>query len=126
MLRAAFFPDFKGSNTLLIWGNNSDIARLSHGLRELCRGERLIFEVEGGQGLSSLQVRIGRGDRMSQIVGSEDALEWVCSPTFLEKCLGMIEPLLSAAADHQYVDAQGGLADRAMIAVNEYPDDFRR
>lgn len=124
MLRAAFFPNFKGSNTLLIWGDNSDMVRLSDGLLEICWGERPVFQIVGGRGLSALQVRAGRGDRMSRISGSEDTLEWVCSPEVLKDCLGLIEPLLTSAMGHRYVDTQGGLADRAMIAVNEYPDDF--
>lgn len=126
MLHAEFFPDFKGRNTLLIWGDNSDMARLSDGLLELRRGERPVFEIEGGQGLSALQVRVGRGDCLSRISGSENALEWVSSPDVLDFSLGLIEPLLTSAAGHQYVDAQGGLADQAMIAVNECPYDFRR
>ena len=80
----------------------------------------------GSWGLSALQVRAGRGDRMSRISGSEDTLEWACSLDVLDECLGLIEPLLTTAVGHQYVDAQGGLADQAMIAVNEYPDDFGR
>ena len=126
MLHAAFFPDFKGRNTLLIWGDNSDMARLSDGLLELRRGERPVFEIVGGRGLSALQVRAGRGNWMSRISVSEDTLEWVCSLDVLDDCLRLIEPLLRSAVGHRYVDAQGGLADQAMIAVNEYPDDFRR
>jgi hypothetical protein len=126
MLRAALLPDFKGSRTLLIWGNNSDMALLSHGLLELRCDERPVFKIEGGQGLSALQVQAGRGDWMSRISGSGDALDWVCSPDVLEDCLRRIEPLLTSATGHHYVDAHGGVADQAMISVNEYPDDLRR
>ena len=126
MLRAAFFSDFKGSNTLLLWGDNSDVARLSQGLLQLRRGERLVFEIEGGQGLSALQVRAGHGGSLSRISGQEDALEWVCSPDVLEDCLGLIKPLVTSATGHQYVDVQSDLADQVMIAINEYPGTFKR
>jgi hypothetical protein len=126
MLRAVLYPDFKGSNTLLIWGNNSDMARLSHGLMELFRAGCPAFQIEGGQGLSALQVQAGRGDWTSQISGSKDSLEWVCSPDVLGYCLGLLDPLLTSTAGHQYVDAQGCLVNQIMIAVNEYSGDFRR
>lgn len=125
MLRATFIPDFKSSNTLLIWGDNSDMARLSDGLLELRWDERSVLEVEGGQGLSSLRVRAGRGRWVSRVSGSEDAFEWVCSPDVLKDCLGLIEPLLTSATGHQYVDTQGDITNQVVIAVNEYPDNFR-
>ena len=126
MLRAAFLPHFKGSNTLLIWGDNADMARFNDGLLELSRGESSVVEIKGGWGLSALRVRAESSVGVSRISGSEVALEWVCSLDVLEQCLGLIEPLLTSAAGHQRVEAQGGLADQAVIAVNEYPDDLRR
>lgn len=126
MLRAAFLPDFKGSNTLLIWGDNSDMARLNDGFLQILQGERSDFEIEGGQGLTALRVQAGSGYGISKVSGSETALEWTCSSDVLEACSIVIEPLLTSASGHQYVAAQGELADQAVIAVNEYADEFRR
>lgn len=124
MLRAALFLDFKGSDTLLIWGDNSDMARLNDGLLGIRRDERSVFEIEGGQGLTALRVQAGSGAGISKISGSETALKWICSSDVLEAYLVVIEPLLTSASGHQYVAAQGDLADQAVIAVNEYPDGF--
>ena len=126
MLHASFFHDFKGAETLLLWGDNSDMAHLSAGLVAVRKGQHPIFAIEGGPGITALEIRPARGDWLSRLSGTYEALKWVCSPDVLDDCINLIEPLLTSSGGHQYVDTEGDLAEQVMIAVNEYPDHFRR
>lgn len=125
MLRAAFFRDFKGSDTLLIWGEHSDISFLHNEFYRMQQETSSGFLIEGGPRLTSLQVRLKSGRGVSMAVGTHEALVWSCSLDVITEYIDLVAALLTSTAAHQYVDARGGLADQIMISVNEYPDDFR-
>lgn len=126
MLRCAFFRDFKGANTLLVWGNNDDAVRLRAGLLAFREDQRAAFCVEGGPGLTRLELQLLSGDGLSRIRGTEEDVVWSCSREALSHAIAIIEPLTTASDGHQYVDVRGGLASQIVISVNEYPESLRR
>ena len=125
MLRAAFFRDFKGADTFLIWGDNRGVRTLRAGLREVHQGRRASLRIEGALGLSGLTLRVAPGDGLSEISEAESDVIWLCSPDVLMSVLESVEILGAVSHGHQFAEVRGGLASQVLISVNEYPETFR-
>ncbi len=126
MLRAAFCSKFKSAETLLIWGDNSDMGELLGNLVALRRDERPSFVIAGGTWLTKVECRAVLGDQVSKLKGSPESVVWAISWDVLTETEELVKALLNSSAAHQYVDVQSDFIDVVMIAVNEYPATLRR
>jgi hypothetical protein len=98
----------------------------SHNQQHLCAQPlRATFCVEGGPGLTHLQLQLSSDDTLSRIAGTEEDIVWSCSREVLSHTIALIEPLTTKEG-HQFVDVEGGLAARVMISVDEYRETLRR
>lgn len=72
MLRCALLNDFKGTDTLLVRADGGGVEELRTGLLALREGRRATVCIEGGPGLTRLQVEVVAGEGVSRIAGVED------------------------------------------------------
>lgn len=118
MLQARLLDDFKGSPTLLVWGNSADMASLLDQIRSLDVG-RPVARIGHGENTVTfiLSAQPGRSH-----VRTDAGISWECSEDTLRRTADLIGPLLNSTG-HQYVDADGQ-AEEVVISTNEYPADF--
>lgn len=120
MLQAGVFPDFKGANTLLLWGDAQGIAELGSAMAALSRGDITTITV------SDLSISASNDyKRLSELSRADDGLAWVCPPSMLVHAEGLVAGLNEAQSGHQFIDVTG-LADQVIISKNEYPQTLQR
>ena len=121
MLRAGLFDDFKGSTTLLLWGDKDGMATLLARLSALRTDTKAEFAIEGRTRLTVASAN-GRRSR-SRLEKDASGFRWRCSPDVLELAMDLVEPLRRGAG-HQVLDVSG-LAEQVIISRDEYPADLR-
>jgi hypothetical protein len=122
MLKAGVFDDFKGANTLLLWGDREGMAVLLAGLSALRAGEGKQFVIDGTG--THLTMCLAKSKTQWSTLQSEDSgFRWECSQDTLEFAADLVEPLLLGAG-HQFLDVSG-LAEQVIIARDEYAADLR-
>ena len=126
MLQAGLFTQFKWGDTLLIWGDAADIDDLHRNLRALLSGGQASLDVAGCTLDSQLRIVAAAEERqVSELVRTDDGLQWTCSRPVIEQTEALVAALRLAATGHQYVDVTGPLATQAMVAKGEYPASLR-
>ncbi len=121
MLRAGVFSEFKGSTTLLLWGDKEGMAGLLADLLRLQEGTEAEFAIGGG---TCLIIASASSEwSWSRLAKDESGFRWFCSNDILEQAVQSIEPLLCGAG-HQFLDVSG-LAQQVIISRDEYPPDLR-
>jgi hypothetical protein len=131
MLKVGFFEDFKGADTLSIWGDEQGLARLQQLLARLSSGtssSAAIHEIEDVHirlGLRIIlvsgpsELRIERNDSDVVIVAS-------CSADLLaslaDKIAGLADP--KQRSGHQYLEWPGSAGIVVMVSKGEYPEGF--
>lgn len=118
MLQARLIDDFKGTPTLLFWGDNVGIAAMLDQVR--------------GLGADRPAARVGSGENTVEIILSalsyrshvrtDEGVSWECSAETLRRVADLIASLQNTTG-HQYIDADGR-ADEVVISANEYQADF--
>jgi hypothetical protein len=134
MLRYGFFEDFNGSDTLLIWGDATDLSHLQKFLLDLSaeKDERAsLHKNKWASGPQSLMVdfetsietpgvlRTERGANGATIVVRCSAAQFA---SFAERVGTLIDPTCNAG--HQYLDDPGSSDIQLMVSKGEYPADF--
>ena len=120
MLQARLIDDFKGSPTLLFWGDNADMADMLDQLRALDT-DRPVARI--GLGENTIVIILAAQSGRSH-VKSDAGVSWECSEETLRRTADLIGTLLNSTG-HQFVDADGQ-AEEVVISANEYPPDFGR
>jgi len=124
-LRSAYFADWKGSPTVLLWEDAMGMREL----RSFLRGawpvsnaptlDRFCEAVDG----KTITVRAVTDQPDTGMRLARDGLEWRLRPDLAEDFAGKVDGLASSVAGHQYLDAY-----RSEIAVEvstgEYPENL--
>jgi hypothetical protein len=118
MLKADVFEDFKGSTTLLLWGDGKGMTALLRGLDALRSGNDKDFAITGPRG----GVTIVQGEG-STLISDRSALRWCCSRETIKLVTDLVEPLVSQSG-HQFLNVCG-MAEQVIISRDEYPADLR-
>jgi hypothetical protein len=122
MLQAGLFRDFKGADSLLIWGDAEGIADLHTALSALFGGVRSDLRISGPDG--NLLIKVTGAGRHSTLKESDGGLEWTCSRTMIDEAEGLVAGLEAASSGHQYIDLSG-LARQVIVSKAEYPASLR-
>ena len=129
MLRHAFFPEFKGNATFLLWGGQEDMTVLREAFTRVANGERELFlstlpavRSVDGSAITIHSVSRGSGFRRAAAHGLSDwALDQETALDFADK-VAVLE--MTASAGHQYLEASPRDDAMVMVAAGEYPDDL--
>lgn len=131
MLRASFFKNFKGADTLLIWGDEQGLVRLQQLLAQLSSGKSLsasIEEIEGAQLRPGLRItfELGPSELHIERKGGDVAMVASCAAdllaSFADKIAELADP--RRRTGHQYLEWPSSAGIVVMISKGEYPDDF--
>jgi hypothetical protein len=116
MLNVGLFPDFKGADTLLFWGDALGVAELRASIAELSRGLTSTITI------SDVSISVGEhAPQSSELSRTSNGLAWVCAPNVLGRVEELLAGLDGAASGHQFIESTG-LADQVIVAKNEYPE----
>jgi hypothetical protein len=130
MLKAGFFENFKGADTLLIWGDEGGLALLQQ-LLALSSGastSAAIHEIEGANILPGLRVMLKAGPSELRVDRNGEDVAIVASTSadllasFADKIVGLADP--KRRTGHQYLEWPGSAGIVVMVSKGEYPDDF--
>jgi len=122
MLQADLFPDFKGADTLLLWGDADGMADLHIAIAALSRGDMSQFRIKGD---GDLFIKLAESDdRFSELSRSGNGLEWACSRAVLVEAEAMIAGLDEAPSGHHYMEISGH-AGQVIVSKAEYPASMR-
>ena len=131
MLRAGYFEDFNGADTLLIWGDDQGLVRLQQLLARLpSRTGKCVAiqEIEGVQIRPGLTImfELGSNELRVDSNGAEVAVVASCSTDLLATFADMIARLADPKhrTGHQYLDWPGSTSIEVIVSKGEYPDDF--
>lgn len=133
MLRFGFFEDFKGSDTLLIWGDMTGLSHLRESLRDLGAGKDVcisLHEMEYASSSQNLAVDFETSIetpvlRMEYDAGGGTILARCSAARFSEfaqKVAALVDP--DCKTGHQYLDEPGWANVQIMVSKGEYPPDF--
>ena len=122
-LRSAYFGRWKGSPTVLLWGD-------AEGMRELRDFLRSARNVSSGLTLQQLCVAVDnrtiavkavsdRRDTGMRLV--QNGLEWRLRPDLADEFAEKVGQLVSSTAGHQYLDAYGSNIV-VEVSTGEYPE----
>jgi len=122
-LRSAYFGRWKGSPTVLLWGD-------TEGMRELRDFLRNARNVASGLTLQRLCVAVDnktiavkavsdRRDTGMRLV--QNGLEWGLRPDLADEFAEKVDRLVASSAGHQYLDAYGS-SIVVEVSTGEYPD----
>lgn len=122
MLQAGLFPDFKGTATLLIWGDFEGIAALRAAIVALSRRDTSHIQIGGEVDLSvSLFEESETHSELSRLGGG---LEWTCARRIFVDAEALLAEMDEAETGHHYFDISG-LAAQVIVSKGEYPADMR-
>jgi hypothetical protein len=131
MLRASFFADFNGADTLLIWGDEQGLLRLKQVLAGLpSRASRCaaIQEIEGVHLRPNLRIQfeLGPNELRADSNRADVVITASCSADLLTAFVSKIAELADPKhrAGHQYLDWPSGASIGILVSKGEYPDDF--
>jgi hypothetical protein len=126
MLKVRLMPEFKGADTVLVWGDGDGLRRLHQALLGLAAGEQEgVLIGDPAESSSMTIVASGHSGYLCHIdLDPEGAasLRWSCSRAVLEDIEGLVAPLAEAKHGHQYVDVSGPLAAQLMFSIGEYAE----
>ena len=130
MLRYGFFKDFKGSDSLLIWGDAVALAELQSNLARLATGAaiRITLEaIEVARGMPGVSVAFEVGQEELIVSYSVDATTIIgrCSTErfaeFVAKLAGLVDQ--KCQSGHQYLDWPNLANVQVIVSKGEYPHD---
>ncbi|HLI23219.1 MAG TPA: hypothetical protein VKV32_18990 [Stellaceae bacterium] len=130
-LQSGRFPNFGGRDTLLIWGDKAEIARLRDALKDFA-GTKLpslsLHAVSWAKTVCGTRVDMSLNDGQSGevTVDARGQIHWVASPEefaeFAEKLESLTSP--NCISGHQYSDQLGQRRIQIIASVGEYPANF--
>jgi hypothetical protein len=121
-LRSAYFANWKGSSTVLFWGDAVGMCDLRDFLRALPASNALTLDrfcraVDG----KTITVRAVADQRDTGVRLARDSLEWKLRPDLAADFAELVDVLASSMAGHQYLDAHSG--DIIVeVSTGEYPE----
>jgi hypothetical protein len=133
MLRFGFFENFRGSDTLLIWGDTTGLSHLQKLLLDLGSkkdGRASLHEKKWAGSLQSLTVdfetsvgpRALQMERKSGLVAIFARCSAAQFAKFAEKVAVLTDP--SCKAGHQFLNGFGSPDIQIVVSKGEYPSDF--
>jgi len=122
MLQAGLFSNFKGADSLLIWGDPEGVTDLRVALSALARGVKSTLRINGVD--DDLWIKVSDADVRSELKRSPGGLEWICSCATMDETEALVTGLEIASSGHQYI-AISGLARQVIVSKAEYPAELR-
>jgi hypothetical protein len=127
MLRVGLFNDFKGADTILVWGDAEGFQELHSTVLALLDGQEQTATVGSGRTTLTIDVEDSGGFGLSRLISDPidaNSLRWTCSQSLLDNTAGLLAGLATATNGHQYVDVSGPVATQLMFSAGEYPDEM--
>lgn len=122
-LRSAYFANWKGSPTVLLWGDAIGMGEL----RDVLRGAWPAWDAPTLDGFCeavdgwTITVRAVSDQRDTGMRFVRGGLEWRLRPDLAEDFAEKVDVLTSSVTGHQYLDAYG--TDIAVeVSTGEYPE----
>jgi hypothetical protein len=126
-VKFGLFKNFKGSDTLLIWGDAVGLTQLALVLRQLAVGKISsipIHEVSWAKSARGTQLLLRvSADRGHMTVGGsndEMLIDWACSRGMFDQFSDQVSSLLGAPSGHQYLEGQPDQPLQVMVSKGEY------
>ena len=122
-LRSAYFSDWRGSPTVLFWGDAVGMRELLNFLRSPLTAsserslEAFCISVDGRR----ITVRAVSDERDAGMRLAQTGLEWRLHPDLAEDFAHKVDQLTSTDAGHQYLDASGNEV-AVEVSIGEYPE----
>lgn len=121
-LRSAYFVDWKGGPTFLIWGNSEGMINLRDWLRLAPNAGALAQFCHSADG-KEISIKVVVHERDAGMRIGQVGLEWSLSPALAADFADKIEALVASASGHQYLDARGNNVT-VEVSIGEYPEDL--
>ena len=124
-LRSAYFGRWKGSPTVLLWGDAAGMRELRDFLRNprnVASGltlEQFCVAVDN----RTIAVRAVSQRRDTGMRLAHNGLEWRLRPDLADEFAEKVDQLVSSTAGHQYLDAYGGNIV-VEVSTGEYPENL--
>ena len=122
MLQAGLFLDFKGTDTLLIWGDSEGIAALRAAMVALSRGDTSHIQISGDVDLSVSLIEASEGHSNLSRLGR--GLEWTCARRMFVEAEALLAEMNEVETGHHYFEVSG-LAAQVIVSKGEYPAEMR-
>ncbi|MDR3480372.1 MAG: hypothetical protein P4L91_06615 [Burkholderiaceae bacterium] len=116
-MNLGFFPDFKGSDSVLLSGDPAEITFLSRQLRQFVLSGDALLQVHNFVDVSPQYPAQLLASKLGQ--GMDFAYIWPCSPDEFETIQPKLESLAMSSFGHQYFDLANSRA-RLIVSVGEY------
>ena len=122
-LRSAYFADWKGSPTVLLWGDAIGMRELRDFLRSSWPSsnalalERFCEAVDARK----ITVKAVSDKRDTGMHFARDGLEWRLRPDLAEDFAEKVDVLASSASGHQYLDSYSNDIT-VEVSIGEYPE----
>ena len=122
-LRSAYFSNWKGAPTILLWGDATGMRKLRDFLRSAWAApnapalEAFCDSVDGRK----ITIRAVSDSGNTGMRFARNDLEWRLQPELAEDFADKIDVLASSLSGHQYLDARG--SDITVeVSIGEYPE----
>jgi hypothetical protein len=120
-LRSAYFADWKGGPTVLLWGDAIGMRELGAFLRSELPSSALGEFCEAVDGRKIAVKRVS-DERDIGMRSTSDGLEWKLRPDWARDFAEKVEVLASAASGHQYLDCCVTDNITVEVSTGEYPE----
>jgi hypothetical protein len=122
-LRSAYFADWKGGPTVLLWGDATGMREL----RDFLRGDWTVSDAVTlarfceAVDARKITVRAVSDQRHTGVHFAPDCIEWRLRSDLAEDFAEKIDVLASSISGHQYLDSYG--SDITVeVSIGEYPE----
>lgn len=125
-LQSAYFDNFKGGPSVLIWGDAAGLRNLIDVLRMSATGSAPLSQF--CQAVDGREIVLERIPESSSMRSTDRGFEWGVSPKDATRFGNLIDALASSGrAGHQYLEPEFCNADAlaVIVSMGEYPDDLR-
>lgn len=121
MLRLGYFPDFNGTDTVLIDGTSQEIKELCKRLGEFVDSGMLALSLD-----DLVSVSFAHSARLVVISDEKRAdsrFIWSCNASSFDATKEKLHALVAASKGHQYFELVGSPA-QLMVSIGEYGDEW--
>jgi hypothetical protein len=117
-LRSAYFADWKGNPTVVLWGDTIGMRELADFLRSE-RKFATFCEAVDGRKITAKRVSDNRDSGMRFAGGG---LEWQLRPVEAQDFADKVDVLASSVSGHQYLDCNATDDITVEVSIGEYPE----
>lgn len=119
-LRSAYFADWKGSPTVLLWGDAIGMRELRDFLRSEWTSSTLVAFCEAVDA-SKITIKAVSDEGDTGMHFSRDGLEWRLRSDLADDFADKVDALASSISGHQYLDSYSNDIT-VEVSIGEYPE----